>query len=212
MIAFELQGKIAAAVGDMSRFVLAEFFADADQAADFEAEKVTSSEATALQTIRRARAGKALFVPEDPVTCADRLWAVLGLAAARSGGTMDALALLGEPEPAPRGGRGGWAWPRPSILHRLLLASGLRFDGEADQPLSLLPDGPVQAPAPGGDPLAYADESRRYEVNKQRAALRDAVTDRSVTAFVRALDDVLCSPDEAALLSAWAVLHLWRPF
>jgi hypothetical protein len=30
--------------------------------------------------------------------------------------------------------------------------------------------------------------------------------------FVRALDEVLVSPDELALLSAWAVLHLFRPF
>jgi hypothetical protein len=29
---------------------------------------------------------------------------------------------------------------------------------------------------------------------------------------VRTLDEMLASPDEVALLSTWAVLHLFRPF
>lgn len=208
--AFELQGHIAAAIGDSARFILAEFFADPDQAADFEAERVLLSEAKALQTIRNARAGRGLFISEDPVPCTDRLWSVLHLATARSGGRLDALRLLGESTP----GRGGGpaVWGRPSLLHRLLLASGLRFDGEGDQPLGPLPDGPIAPPTPGQDPVAYAEAFRMYEMNKRRAALRDAVAEGSLTAFTRALDDLLISPDEAALLCAWAVLHLWRPF
>jgi hypothetical protein len=48
----------------------------------------------------------------------------------------------------------------------------------------------------------------------QKAAgeLRQAVVERSAAAFARALDAVLASPDELALLAAWAVLHLYRPF
>jgi hypothetical protein len=213
-VAFALQARIAAAVGDAAQHALAAFFTDDEQEADFKAERDTLGEALALRTLRRARAGKALFGAEDPVSCSDRLWAVLRFAQAKSGGTMDALTLMGEPERAPRSPE--YKWPRASLLHRVLLASELRFDGEGDQPRGPLPAGPLVAPEPPtggrGAQVAYVDAHRLYMEDTGRAALRDAVSEGSVTAFVSALDAVACSPDEVALLCAWAVLHLWRPF
>lgn len=213
-VAFALQARVAAAVGDAATHVLKAFFADEEQEADFAAERDVMGEALALRTLRRARAGKALFGAEDPVLCSDRLWAVLRFAQAKSHGSMDALTLMGEPERAPRSPE--HRWPRPSLLHRVLLASELRFDGEGEQPRGPLPDGPPVAPEPPtggrGASVAYADAHRLYAEDVGRAALRDAVSEGSVTAFVQALDGVACSPDEVALLCAWAVLHLWRPF
>lgn len=221
-VALALQGRIAAAVGEAAGFALGAFFASDEQEADFAADKATLGEALALQTLRRARAGKALFQPEDrdSVTCSDRLWAVLRVAQAKSGGTLDANALMGDPERV-RGAGMGHRWATPSLLHRLLLASCLRYDGEVGEfegPMPPLPDGPPQPPTPpaqtgrGGDGGVFAAAMKRYADDCGRAALRDAVTEGSISAFTAALDQVLCSPDELALLSAWAILHLWRPF
>ena len=221
-VALALQLKVAAACGDAARWVLEAFFTSPEQAEDFAAERDTMGEALALQTLRRARAGQALFSGEDGIFCTSRLWAVLRMAQARSGGTMDALTLLGEPERVPKSQ--DYRWTRPSLLHRVLLASGLRFDGEVGEhepPAGALPDGPLRPPPamPAGasakDPgafEAYWVEVRRHKVDGQRLALRDAVADGSITAFVAALDGAVCSPDELALLSVWACLHLWRPF
>lgn len=214
-MAFALRGPLVAAFGDVATHVLEALFADESQAADFAAEKDLLGEALALQTLRRARAGKALFQAGDMVSCTERLWAVLRFAATKSGGRLDAVTLHGVPERVPRTGE--YRWQRPSLLHALLLASGLRFEGEGvdgDQPRQM----PAAKPTPPasslatGDPVAYAAAFRVYEEDTLRVALAEAVAEGSVTSFVKALDDVLASPDELELLSAWAVLHLWRPF
>ncbi len=216
-VAFALQGRVAAAVGDAAGAFLQAFFADPDQAEDFEAERRLLGEELALRTLRRARAGKALFAhgDGDAAGCTDRLWAVLRFAQAKSVGSLDAITLLGEPERTPK--RMEHRWTSPSLLHRVLLASMLRFDGEGDKPREALADGPPRAPEPParGDKagaLAYVEARRRYEEDVGRAAMRDATIDGSLSAFVTAFDQGACSPDEVALLSAWAVLHLWRPF
>lgn len=216
-VAMALQARVAAACGDAATHVLASFFADEEQGADFEANKRTMGEALALQTLRRARSGKALFNLEDGIACTERLWAVVRYAQVKSGGGLDALTLIGMPERVPRSA--AFRWTSPSLLHALLLASSLRYDGEVPEgegPLPALADGPVQAPAPAGaspeSRAAYAVAWRRYSEDVKRAKLRDAVSEGSVSAFVAALDEVVCCPDELLLLSAWAVLHLWRPF
>lgn len=195
-VAFALQVRVAAALGGASEFFLQAFFADPDQQADLEADRQTVGEALALRTLRRARAGQALAGAQEMRECAARLWAVLSVAAGK-GDRMDALLLAGEAER--ERGTDAHRWPRASLLHRLLLDSGLRYDGDGPSPL-----GPVAA-----TPMLAADTPAHV---RARAALRDAVAQGGVGEFVRALDEVLVSPDELALLSAWAVLHLFRPF
>lgn len=193
--AFALQARVAAALGDAAGWVLQMLLTDDDQDADVAADSALVGEALALRTLRRARAGQALVGDGQVAEAATRLWAVLRVSAARAGGGLDALTLLGEPE---RGKAGRVAWTRPSLLYRLLLASGLRFDGEGQSPLAACAEGP-----------APPDASPEY---KARVALRDAVADGSYTSFVAALDMAVCSPDELALLCAWTVLVLMRPF
>lgn len=222
-VAFALQGKVAAALGDAAGFALQGLFAAPEQDEDFAADRVTMGEALALRALRRSRAGVPIMAldAEDIAAMGDagavggapgaagpgdlrrgaqaamaRLWAVLHAATRRAGGSIDAVLLHGEAER--KAGEARHGWPRPSLLHRLLLDSGLRFDGEGDSPKNAPPAGPPPPDAP-------------VEL-RLRVALRDAVADGSVTRFVGALDDVLASPDELGLLAAWAVLHLWRPF
>lgn len=199
-VAFALQARVATAIGGAGRFFLDALGVHPDDAEDYAAAKQTAGEALALDTLRRARAGKPLWDAESGVACSARLWAVLHAAAKHSAGgsRLDALLLAGEPEREPGGAPDAYRWARPSLLHQVLLASGLRFDGEGDTPKA--PVAEVAAPANA------SDEVRR------RIALRDAVALGGVGEFLRALDDILVSPDEIALLSAWAVLHLWRPF
>lgn len=210
-VAFALQGRVAAALGAASGIALEGLFLSPEQGEDFAADKATVGEALALRALRRSRAGVPIMALDaeearggDPSTlgrrgaaaAAGRLWAVLGTATARAGGTMDSLLLLGEAERRP--GDAAHRWTRPSLLHRLLLDSGLRHDGEGPAALKAPPPGPCAPDAPA-------------EL-KARVALRDAVAAGGVTDFVAALDGCLASPDELALLCAWAVLHLWRPF
>lgn len=195
-VAFALQVRVAAALGGAADFALDAFLHHPDQVEDYEADRQTHGDDLAMRTLRRARSGKALFDPSEQVTCADRLWAVLRAAAARGGPRLDAALLAGEAEREPK--TPNYRWPRASLLHRLLLDSGLRFDGTGPQPL----EAPPVPPLP---PNASVEL-------QARAALRDAVAEGSVGQFVRALDDILASPDELGLLAAWAVLHLWRPF
>lgn len=199
-VAFALQVKVATAIGGAAGFFLEALGTHPDDAEDYQAAKATVGDALALATLRRARAGKALWDAEEGTACTARLWAVIAAAAKRStdGARLDALLLAGDPE-RERGGAGdAYRWTKPSLLHQLLLASGLRFDGEGDAPKGVVPAGVL------GDSVP--------EETRKRAALRDAVALGGVGEFLRALDDILVSPDEMALLSAWAVLHLWRPF
>lgn len=208
-VAFALQGRIAAALGGAGDFAVRAFFADPDQEEDLRLDTQAMGEDLALRVLRRARSGRGLCEAHEMADSAARLWAVLRVASERGGGVMDAVALLGDPERSPAGPR----WTRASLLHRLLLESGLRYDGDGQTPLGPLPDGPVQVPNLSGvPPLEAAQAMQRAVEAQQRAALRDAVQQGSVTAFVSALDDILVSPDEMALLSAWAVVHLIRPF
>ena len=198
-VAFELQGRIAACLGAAGEHAVRALFADEDQAVDLAGDVATVGEPLAMRTLRRARSGRGIAEPwpnADLAECTSRLWAVLRLAAERGGPTVNALALLGQAERLPGGP--GHRWASPSLLHRLLLFSGLRYDGEGPQPLGPLPEGPPPGDAPADVVL--------------RAGLRDAVAEGSTGRFMDALDSLLASPDELALLSAWAVLHLWRPF
>lgn len=197
-VAFSLQGRIAAALGDAADRVVRMLFLTDALAEDVAAAEATLGEEEALRVLRRARSGHGIAEQQDSdgfSGCTERLWAVVRMATVRSRGTVDALALLGEPER--ERGRPTSRWARPSLLHQLLLHSGLRHDGEGPSPLAALPDH-----VPGDAPADL----------RARKALSDAVVDGSVSAFVAALDDVLASPDEMALLSAWALVHLWRPF
>lgn len=199
-VAFALQARVATALGGSAGFFIDALLVDSDQIEDYEAEKRTAGEALALQTLARARSGQNLWDPESAVPCSARLWAVIHAAAKRSadGARLDALLLAGEPERERGGAPDAYRWAKPSLLHQVLLACGLRFDGEGAEPKAPILDAMPPANAP--------DEVRR------RMALRDAVALGGVGEFLRALDDILVSPDELALLSAWAVLHLWRPF
>lgn len=199
-VAFALQARVATAIGGAGRFFLDALGVHPDDAEDYAAVKQTAGEALALETLRRARAGRPLWDAESGVACSARLWAVLHAAARHSadGSRLDALLLAGEPERERGGAPDSFRWPRPSLLHQVLLASGLRFDGEGDTPKAPIAEASV--------PPNASDEVRK------RVALRDAVALGGVGEFLHALDDILISPDELALLSAWAVLHLWRPF
>ena len=198
-VAFNLQGRIAAALGAAGEYAIRGLFVADEQAEDLERDTAVVGEDLALRTLRRSRAGLGIAESQDADGLAGataRLYAVIRAATARSGAGLDAVALLGEPErvrgqQAPR-------WRVGGLLHHLLLHSSLRHDGEGPKPLD---------PPPTGPPPADASADLR-----SRMALRDAVADGSVGGFMAALDDVLASPDELALLCAWAVIHLWRPF
>lgn len=199
-VAFALQGRVAAALGEAGLFAVDALFASPDQADDYEGERALLGDALAARTLRRSRAGQ----PVAAMTGADvregqaRLWAVLQAASRRASGGLDALLLLGEPER--ERGQAGYRWARPSLLHALLMYSELQFDGENDR-------GP--RPAPVDKSKLGAQPSAEMSL---AADLREAVVEGSLSAFSRALDAVLSGPDEMALLSTWAVLHLLRPF
>lgn len=198
-VAFALQAKVFAAAGGALDFFLAAFSAHPDDAEDFAADKVTVGEALALETLRRARSGKALWDAESMVPCATRLWAVLHAAMKRQGSQrLDALLLVGDAERVQGGTPDDYRWTRPSLLHRLLLDCRIRYDGCGPKPKDALP---AVLPPGSQDPEVL-----------QRVALRDAVAVGGIGKFVEALDDIVVSADELALLSAWAVLHLLRPF
>src|SRR5574338_548592 len=198
LVAFALQGQVAAALGAAGAFAVEALFADPDQAEDFEGERELLGEALALRTLRRSRAGQPIAALGEAREAAPRLWAVLRAAAARAGGGLDALLLLGSPERV-KDSPSTYRWGRPSLLQHLLLYSELQFDGEGK--------GPRPAPV---DPARITPKDPLE--SQQAVALRQAVLDGSPTAFAKALDAMLVGPDEAALLSTWAVLHLIRPF
>lgn len=199
-VAFALQGKVAAALGEAGLFAVDALFASPDQSEDYSAERALLGDALAARTLRRSRAGQpiAALTGDDVREGQARLWAVLQAAVRRAGGGLDALLLLGEPER--ERGQAGYRWAKPSLLHALLMYSELQFDGE-------LPEGPRGTPV---------DKSKLPPQPPAEMALagdlREAVVEGSLSAFSRALDALLLGPDEMALLSTWAVLHLLRPF
>jgi hypothetical protein len=199
-VAFALQGRVAAALGEAGLFAVDALFASPDQAEDLEAETALLGDALAARTLRRSRAGApiAALAADDVRNGQARLWAVLSAATRRARGGMDSLLLLGEPER--ERGQAGYRWRAPSLLHALLMYSELQFDGED-------PRGPRQVPVD----RSKLDERAPPET-RLAGDLREAVVDGSLSAFSRALDAMLCGPDEMALLSTWAVLHLLRPF
>jgi hypothetical protein len=199
-VAFALQGRLASALGAAGSFAVDALFASPEQAEDFDAERELLGDALAMRTIRRSRAGESIaaLTADDVRRGQARLWAVLRAAAARAGGGLDALLLVGEP--GREAGQPAYRWQRPSLLHALLMYSSLQFDGEGDGPRTV----PVDH--------EKLDERTATPEVKLAGKLRSAVVDGSLSRFVGALDDMLCSPDELWLLSTWAALHLIRPF
>lgn len=197
-VAFALQGRVAAALGEAGLFAVDALFASPDQAEDHEAETLLLGDALAARTLRRSRAGQPVAAMGEAREAQARLWAVLSVATRRARGGLDALLLLGEPER--ERGQAGYRWARPSLLHALLMYSELQFDGE---------DQRGYRPTPVD--RSKLDERAPAEV-RLAGDLREAVVEGSLSGFSRALDSMLHGPDEMALLSTWAVLHLLRPF
>lgn len=199
-VAFALQGRVAAALGEAGLFAVDALFANPDQHEDHAAEVTLLGDALAARTLRRSRAGQpvAAMTAGDAHAGQERLWAVLRAAARRARGGMDALLLLGEPER--ERGTSGYRWRAPSLLHALLMYSQLQMDGED-------PKGPRSVP------MDWEKLDERSPAEARLAGdVRRAVVEGSLTSFSRALDACLVGPDEMALLSTWAVLHLLRPF
>jgi len=193
-IALALRARIGAALGPAADAALRSMYAviDPDAEDDIAADTATVGEAAALQVFRRARSGKAIVDLADGETmdiAAGRLLAIASFVARAAGQRLDAALLLGEHERV--ADNLDYRWTKPSLLHRLLLDSGLRFGGAAKRPHY-----------PGGRP---GDTS-------PGAALFTACNTGSITAFVKEIDALVSGPDELLLLTVWALLHLWRPF
>ena len=82
-------------------------------------------------------------------------------------------------------------WKEPALLHQLLMYSGLKFGGGGTRPMW----------------SAGKDDTRHPGTD-----LYCSMNTGNVNRFMSALDLVVASADELALLCAWAVIHLWRPF
>jgi len=194
-IALALRARIGSALGPATDdAVMRSLYAviDPDAEDDVAADTATVGEAAALQVFRRARSGKSLVALAEGETmdiAAGRLLAIASFVARAAGQRLDAALLLGEHERVADNLE--YRWAKPSLLHRLLLDSGLRFGGSAKAPR--YPSGRPGDDSPG-------------------AALFAAWNGGSVTTFVREVDVLVSGPDELLLLTVWALLHLWRPF
>jgi hypothetical protein len=197
-VALSLRTQISAALGPA-----AEFAARMILSLDVESEETLratqdADEALALRAWRRARSGRALVRDPDPTSddpeerlpekiqdATNRLWSVLRIVSRKTGVQLDGPALLGLPENA-QGGQ--HTWRRIGLGHLLLLGSDLQFGG--------------------------GEEEACFPVEEDAAAmaLARAVNEGHAGKFVAALDDVLASADELALLITWATLHMFRPF
>lgn len=201
-VAFALQASIADALGgaaDMAIRLLLRAV-DPETEEEVDAAEKTLGESVALAVFRNARAGRAL-VPEtvDLVDgtsrdahlgdATDRLRSVLAFVGGNLGVRLSAARLVGVPE-RDRDNL-AFRWKEPALLHQLLMYSGLKFGGSGTR--AYWPGGKDDARHPGADLWA-------------------AMNSGNVNRFMGALDLVVASADELALLSAWAVIHLWRPF
>lgn len=201
-VAFALQASIADALGGAAdvaiRLLLRAVDPETEEAV--EATEKTIGESAALAVFRNARSGRAL-VPEDVELvdgqrrdahlgdATDRLRAVLTFVGGNLGVRLSAARLVGVPE-RDRDNL-AFRWKEPALLHQLLMYSGLRFGG-------------------GGQRAHWS--AGKDDVKHPGAALFDAMNTGNVNRFMTALDEVVASADELALLCAWAVVHLWRPF
>lgn len=203
-VAFSLRSRIGAAMGPMVDVGMRQFLMVVDPQAedDLIADAAAMGDAVALQTFRRVRAGQgivtaaALVEGDRGLHAGDVAGVLLHVAtyvARASGGRIDGPLLLGvhERNTPEAGDAFGFRWPGPSLLHRLLLDSRLKYLGCAERPRA--PSGIAGEDHPGGPLFA-------------------AVNRGSVGGFIAALDDVVTGPDELTLLYVWALLHLWRPF
>lgn len=193
-IALTLRARIGAALGPASDAAMRAMYRvlDPDAEEDLEHDAATIGDAAALQTFRRARSGHCIVDLAEGETmdiAAGRLIAVAAYIARVSGQRLDAALLLGEHDRV--ADNLDYKWTRPSLLHRLLLDSGLRFGGSAKRPN--YPSGRPGDSSPG-------------------AGLFAAYNTGSITAFIREVDELVSGPDELLLLTTWALLHLWRPF
>lgn len=212
-VAFALQARLSAALGPASDAAvhLALRLLDPVAEEDLEASVGATGEALALRAWRRARAGQGVSDGrggEDIVAAGDRLRAVLAFVASHVGlgGALDAAGLVGEFEREKVGGAGGQGvsggaggnapgshrWTRHGLLHVLLHESKCRWQGDGEAPRK-------------GSWATDADDSPG-----RRLAM--AAEGHALGTYAAALDAVLVSPEELALLSAWAALHLYRPF
>ena len=191
-VAFSLRGRIGAALGTAADVAMRLMLRGIDEQAeaDLEADGQTVGEAAAVRAFQRARSGRSIVdLGEDASAAAGRLMGVSSWAARVAGVSLDSALLLGEHE---RTGEAlGFKWRKPSLLHRLLLDSRLKYGGDA--------------------PKARWVTGRTGEEH-DGAPLWAAVNSGGVGEFVTALDRVVASPDELTMLAAWALLHLWRPF
>lgn len=206
-VAFALQARLASALGPAADAAVRLAFRLLDPEAEEALEGATREggpgEALALRAWRRARSGQPVSDGqggEDMAAACERLRAVLAFAAAHTGATFDGALLGGESVLEAQRARPGEAaagpavrrWTRAGLLHSLLLESQCTFRGEGERPRV-------------GSWAADEQDSP----GKRLAA---AASSGNLPAYVAALDHVLVSPEELALLSAWAALHLYRPF
>lgn len=207
-VAFALQARLAAALGPAADAAVRLAFRLVDPEAEEALEAATQEggpgEALALRAWRRARSGMAVSDGrggESMAEACERLRAVLAFVAGHTDASFDGALLAGESvlEASGGGGKPGQPvgpairrWTRTGLLHTLLLESRCRFQGDGE--------------APRARPWAAEEED---SPGKRLAGAADS---GNLPAYVAALDAVLLSPEELGLLSAWAALHLYRPF
>lgn len=157
---------------------------------EYHAVKEALGDEHALASLRRARAGGCLVAEgESMVLSATRLRALIHLMSRKFGVNLNAIVLFGEVERKEENMDSYWA--KPSLIHQLLIHSELTFEGTGDEHSP--PSGMETDDSPGAKLWKALNYGRTEE-------------------YIRELDDLLVSAEELAMLSAWAVLHLYRPF
>lgn len=204
-VAFSLRGHLLAALGpntinaiqrwlEASEKNLQDTYEDPPQVIeDFKSNILTTNETIAASIFRKTRMGQCLVAEgENLGEATTRLMAVLSAISKTFDLQLNAPTLVGESE-RHADNVAIHRWPKPSLLHRLLLSSKINFGGTGKTPVY-----PSGRDVPGG--------------NDPGGPLCKAVAAGSISGFINALDDILVSADELAMLSAWAVVHLFRPF